>query len=226
MAAIAVIIPLAVAVAVCVIPVIAVILLLFGPRARSSGSAYLAGWAVGLATIGALALALGMAGRPIFSREGEPSAVTYWIELALGVLFLLAAARQWRNRPRPGDNPPMPKWMDGINRFTGARAFGLAFVLAALSPKNAALCVAATLDIFDVTQDTAQAAIAMLVFVVIGSVTVAVPVLYQFLARGGADRTLDDWKGWLITHNSAVMAVLLLMLGAMMTSKGLAGLLA
>lgn len=224
MVAIAAIIPLAVAVAVCVIPVIAVILLLFGPRARSSGPAYLAGWAIGLATIGALALALALAGRPIFTREGESSPATYWLEVVLGVLFLLGAARQLRSRAAAGEGAPMPKWMAGLDRFAGARAFGLAFILAAVSPKNAALCVAATLDIFDVTQDTFQAAVAMATFVVIGSVTVAIPVLYHTFARDRAQQTLDGWKNWLITHNSAVMAILLLMVGVMMVRKGLVGL--
>ena len=35
-----------------------------------------------------------------------------------GVLFLLLAARAWRNRSEQGDEPELLAWMAGIERFT------------------------------------------------------------------------------------------------------------
>jgi threonine/homoserine/homoserine lactone efflux protein len=64
--------------------------------------------------------------------------------VALGtVVLLLAAVRQWRSRPAPGEEAPMPKWMAGIDRLQPLQASGLGALLAAINPKNGALTIAA-----------------------------------------------------------------------------------
>ena len=50
----------------------------------------------------------------------------------VGVLMLLLAVRQWRNRPTLGEEPDMPKWMAGID----ALAPGKALVFACCSPAS------------------------------------------------------------------------------------------
>jgi hypothetical protein len=52
------ILPLALGVAISPVPIIAVILMLLSPRARTSGPAFLAGWVVRLAIAGVVVLAL------------------------------------------------------------------------------------------------------------------------------------------------------------------------
>ena len=60
-----------------------------------------------------------------------------------------------------------------------------------------------------------------LAFVIIASLTIAVPVVY-YLVGGDAARTrLDTVKEWLALHNDAVMTVLLLVLGVNLISKGI-----
>ena len=65
--------------------------------------------------------------------------------------------------------------------------------------------------------------IALLVFVAVGSLTIAGPVVWYLLGGEKAKTTLNELKGWLTAHNDAVMAVLFLILGVDLISKGLAG---
>ena len=97
------ILPLAIVVAISPVPIIAVILILFSARARTNGPAFLAGWVVGLAVLGTVVLVLSDAG-DLHDQDG-PSTAAGVVQLILGVLLLLASLRQWRSRPKHGEEP-------------------------------------------------------------------------------------------------------------------------
>jgi hypothetical protein len=59
------------------------------------------------------------------------------------------------------------------------------------------------------------------VFVLLGSVTIAGPVLYSLVGGVRARSSLDSAKAWLGEHNAAVMAVLFLVFGVDLIAKGL-----
>jgi threonine/homoserine/homoserine lactone efflux protein len=52
----------------------------------------------------------------------------------LGALLLLLAVSQWRKRPKAGQDPQLPKWMQAIGKITFPVAFGLGLLLSALNP--------------------------------------------------------------------------------------------
>jgi Sap-like sulfolipid-1-addressing protein len=62
------------------------------------------------------------------------------------------------------------------------------------------------------------------VFVVIGSVTVAGPVLFYMFAPAKAAGPLDSIKQFMAQHNAVIMMVVLLVLGAKLLGQGIAGL--
>ncbi len=99
----------------------------------------LAGWVTGIAGVTTVVLLL----TGTDPAGSGPSSVAAWIELGLGTLLLLLAARQWFSRPDPGEQPEAPSWMAAIDRFTAVRAAGLGLVLSALNPKAVLVCVAA-----------------------------------------------------------------------------------
>jgi hypothetical protein len=94
----------------------------------------------------------------------------------------------------------------------------------ATSPKKLSLTLAATLTIAQAGLSGGQSAVALVVFAVIASVSVAAPVLYYLVAGESAAKTLDGWKAWLLANNSTVMFVLFLVLGAKLVGNGLGGL--
>jgi hypothetical protein len=216
------ILPLAIGVAVSPLPISAVILMLFGPRARSTGPAFAVGWVLTLFVVGAVVLALADTS-DVSSDQGASDAV-FAIKLALGLLLLGLGVRQWFSRPKEGEEPEVPGWMNAIDEFTALRAFGLAVLLAGVNPKNLGLTLAAGSTIAQAGLTSAEQWIVLAVFVVLASLTVALPVVYYFAAGDSATRTLTSLKGWLISNNATVMSVLLLLIGVVLIGDGIGGL--
>jgi hypothetical protein len=216
------ILPEAIGVAISPLPIIAVILMLFSKRARSNGLAFLAGWVLALAVVVGVVLALAGAGK--ISAGGTPATAGYAIKLLLGLLFLFLAVRNWQKRPKEGQTPEMPKWMAAIDSFTAGRAFGLSALLAGLSPKNLGLALAAALSIGQAGLSGAQPWVALATFVLLASISIALPVLYYVIAGQSAKKTLNSWKAWLTANNATVMFVLLLVFGVKLVGDALGGL--
>ena len=216
------ILPMAIGVAISPVPIIAVILMLFTPRARTNGPAFAAGWVLALLVVGGIVLALSEAGD--IATESTPSDLAYTVKLLLGALLLLGAARQWGSRPKEGEEPEMPNWMATIDTFTPGKSFGLGALLAGVNPKNLALTIAAAVSIGQANLGGAEPILALLAFVVIGSLTVAGPVLYFLLAGASAERALTSGKTWLVANNHAVMSVLFVVFGAVLIGQGFGGL--
>ena len=66
-------------------------------------------------------------------------------------------------------------------------------------------------------------AIAVAVFVVLGSITVVGSVLFYLFASEAAAKPLGAIKEFMSDHNAVIMMVILLMLGAKLIGDGLAG---
>jgi hypothetical protein len=209
----------AVGVAISPVPIIAVTLMLFSRRARVNGPVFLIGWLVALALVSGVAYVLADQGNA--STSSSTSDAIAWGKIVLGVLLLFLALRNWRSRPKPGAEPEMPKWMAGIDSFTPVKALGLGLLLAGVNPKNLMLALAAGAGLAQLGLSTGDSVGSLVVFVVIGSVTIAAPVAYYLLGGEQAKVRLGELKSWLAAHNDAVMAVLFLVFGADLIAKGL-----
>jgi len=121
-------------VALSIVAIIAVTLMLFSERARVNGPVFLLGWVLALAVVSGVAYGLADQGDASTSASAGDSIA--WGKIAFGVLFLGLARRNRRNRPAPGAQPEMPKWMGGIDALTPVKALGLGLLLAGVNPKN------------------------------------------------------------------------------------------
>jgi threonine/homoserine/homoserine lactone efflux protein len=213
---------LGVGVALSPVPIIAVVLMLGTPRARANGPAFVLGWIVGLAVVGAVVL-LAASGANA-SESGEPADWVSVVKLVLGALLALVAVRQWRGRPRAGQAAQLPKWMQAIDTFGPAKAAGMAVLLSGINPKNLLLTLAAASAIAQTGVPAGQQAVALAVFVVIGTLGPGAPVAMYFALGAKATHLLDELKGWMAAHNAAIMAVLCLVIGAKLIGDGIAGL--
>ena len=212
---------MAIGVAVSPIPIIAIVLMLGTPRARLNGPAFAIGWLAGLAIVGTIVL-LAASGNAT-SSSGEPATWVNVLKLVFGILFLLLAARQWHGRPRPGERAAMPTWMQAIDGFGVLKSFGLGALLSGANPKNLALTAAAAAVIAQAQISGNQEAVALAVFVLLGSLTILVPVGICFLLGAKAREILDGLKTFLGIHNAAIMTVLFLVLGAKLIGDAIAG---
>ena len=209
----------AVGVAISPVPIIAVTLMLFSQRARVNGPVFLVGWVVALAIVSGVVYALADQGDA--ATDSTTSDTIAWGKIVFGVLFLLLAVRNWRNRPAPGVQPEMPKWMAGIDALKPGKALGLGLLLAGVNPKNLMLAAAAGAGLAQLGLSTGDAVGSLIVFVSIGSLTIAGPVVYYLVGGEQAKARLDEMKDWLAVHNDAVMAVLFLVFGVNLIAKGL-----
>jgi threonine/homoserine/homoserine lactone efflux protein len=204
------------------VPIIAVVLMLGTPRARVNGPAFVLGWIAGLALVGAIVLAV--AGGAGAGEDSEPATWVDVVKIVLGVLLALVAAKQWRGRPREGASGELPQWMQRIDAFTPGRALAVAAALSGINPKNLLLTAGAAAAIAQTGVDTGEQAVALAVFIAVGTLGPGAPVAIYFALGDRARRILDELKAWMGGHNAAIMAVLCLVIGAKLIGDGISGL--
>ena len=210
--------PSAIAVALSPIPIVGVVVVLGGQRARTAGPAFALGWIAGLLAVSVIVVLLVGSGS---DPDGDDPGVS-WLKLGIGVLFVLMAAKQWTKRPKPGEEPETPGWMRTIDSATPARAALLGAALSGANPKNLALTLTAAASIAEAGLDGTDTAIAIAVFVALGSVTVAGAVLFYLVAGDRAERPLAAVKQFMSDNSAVIMMVVLLLLGAKLIGDGLA----
>jgi threonine/homoserine/homoserine lactone efflux protein len=214
------VLPLAVAVAVFPVPVIAAVVVLGSDRGTAKGLAFVAGWCGGLAVVGAIALVF--AGALDANEAGESATWVDLLLLGLGVLLLALAAKQWRGRPTAGEE--MPRWMRTIGDFSVANAAGAGFALSGLNPKNVLLTVAAAAEIADVGLPAGQQVAVLVGFIVVASAGVLTPLVLAVALGERSREPLDRLRGWLARYNAVIMSVLFLVIGAKLIGDAVSGL--
>jgi threonine/homoserine/homoserine lactone efflux protein len=203
------------------LPIVSVVLMLGTPRARSNGPAFVVGWIVGLAAVGSIVLLVSSGANA--SENGEPANWVNWLKLALGLVLLLIAVKQWRGRPAGGDQAQLPKWMQAIETFTPPKAAGLGVLLSAVNPKNLLLVVSAAAAIAQTGASAGDQAVALAIFVLIGTLGPGAPVVLYFALGQRSKQLLDRLKSWMSAHNAAIVAVLCLVIGAKLIGDAISG---
>jgi threonine/homoserine/homoserine lactone efflux protein len=115
------ILPLAVGIAISPIPIIAAILMLLSPKAKTTSVGFLLGWVAGI-VVAIVLFTLLSSVLPQQTSSGS-SPVAGVIKIILGALLLFLAAKQWRARPAEGERAEMPKWMSAIDSMTAAKGW-------------------------------------------------------------------------------------------------------
>jgi hypothetical protein len=215
------ILPLAVGIAISPIPIIAAILMLLSPRAKTTSVGFLLGWLAGwhyhrdrivhLAVVGAAA-----AGplRLVAGARGDQD--------HLGRTVAVLGGKECRGRPAKGEQAEMPKWMSAIDSMTAAKGLGLGFLLSAVNPKNLLMVISAGLIIGGANLSLGDTTVVIVVFVLLAGSTVLVPVIGYLIASARMAGPLDSLRGWLVDNNATIMAILLLVIGVAVIGKGIA----
>ena len=213
------ILPLALGIAISPIPIIAAILMLLSPRARGTSVGFLVGWVLGIVVAIVLFTLLAS-----IIPEQDPDAskpIAGVIKLLLGAGLLLLALRQWRSRPKAGEDAALPKWMAAIDSMTAVRGLVLGFLLSAVNPKNLLMAVGAGVIVGTGGLSGGEATLAIVIFVLIAASSVAIPVIAYLLASTRMAAPLEALRTWLVQNNATVMAVLLLVIGVVVIGKGI-----
>jgi threonine/homoserine/homoserine lactone efflux protein len=202
------------------VPIIAVVLMLATPRGRANGPAFLAGWLFGLSVVGTVVL-LACSGGDASSGD-EPATWISWLKIGLGALLLLVAVRQWRGRPAAGAEADLPAWMKTLDGFSPGKAAGAGALFSGVNPKNLLLTVGATAAIAQTGASAGSQAVALLVFIVIGTLGPGIPVGIYFTMGEKGTPMLASLKTWMGV--AAIMTVLCGVLAMKLVGDGISGL--
>jgi threonine/homoserine/homoserine lactone efflux protein len=213
------VLPLAIGIAISPIPIIAAILMLLSPKAKGTSIGFLLGWVAGIVVAVTVFTLLSSV-----IPDGEPDAskpINGTIQILLGAGLLFLALRQWRSRPKPGEEAALPKWMSAIDTMNAGKGFGLGFLLAAVNPKNLLMGAGAGVTIGSAGLTVGSIVVVIVVFTVIAAASVAIPVIAYLVASKPMTGPLESLRTWLVHNNATVMAVLLVVIGFVLIGKGI-----
>ena len=207
---------LGIAVAASPFPIIPAILLLFTPRARATSFGFVAGWVIGVLVATGVFIALAA----IVELANEPPTWASWTRIVIGAALLALGVRRWLTRGRQQE---APAWMQSVDRLTPPTALRLGLLLSAANPKVLLLTAAAGLSIGAADLTSTQTVITTVVFTLVAAISVVLPVLLYLVAGERILGPLGSVRSWLQDNNAAVMAVVILVIGALLLVKGLQG---
>jgi threonine/homoserine/homoserine lactone efflux protein len=113
--------------------------------------------------------------------------------------------------------------MQRIDDFTITRSAGAGFALSALNPKSVLLVVAAAAEIAERGLSAGEQAIVLLAFVLVASVGVLMPLVAAVALGDRSREPLDRLRTWLTYHSAAIMAALLVVIGAKLIGDAVSG---
>jgi hypothetical protein len=165
---------------------------------------------VALGVVGGIMLAL--ADGADASEGGSPAPWLSWTKLALGLLLLFVAARQILSR-RGSSEKSEPAWMRRAEAMPTGRAFGLAAALAGVNPKNLLLIAGGVTAIAETGISGVDQAFAYVVFVLIASLGVFIPLIIYFTMGDRAAGVLGHLRDWMSTNSTLIIALICLLIG-------------
>jgi Sap, sulfolipid-1-addressing protein len=198
------ILPIAVAVAVSSVPIMATVLILLSPNRVRSAVPFLIGWVLGLVVV---VTAFALLAQTVPTPR-HPQVALAIAEIVIGAAIMTLAAITWRQGPPAPAREP--RWRRAVGSLGPWASFGFAFVLN-LRPKGVLLAAATGLVIRADGVSVAESAIVIGVYTVISSTTVAGPVIATLVAP-------EKTKGWLLStqhwldENSRVVAVMIMLI--------------
>lgn len=170
---------------------------------------FTAGWLAGLTAVTAVGLLL-VDGVVLVS---DSAAWVSWFQLLLGLALLMAGIRALLVRVRSGRSDEEPGWVRATRTITGRKAFGTAFLLGSVNPKNSIIALSAVAVIVDATDAVLVQIGSAIVFVLVSSLGVAAPGLAMLIFGERARRPLSTFVDGFVRHSQIVTIVVLLLLG-------------
>lgn len=219
--AIGLILPIALAVAISSVPIMATTAILLSPKGAQTALPFLVGWVLGMAVMVTL-FTLGAQAIPSPRSDRRPDTVLASIEILVGAALVVLAIIEWR-RARQHPSDAMPKWLESVDKLGPWSAFGIAFALNA-RPKGLLLAIAAGLAIRAPELSVGESSIVILIYTVIGASTVAVPVILALADPKGMQPRLLEMKDWITRNHGTVTALIVMIIGVVIIGAGLAGL--
>lgn len=210
--------PIALAVAISSVPIMATILILLSPKRAQSAIPFMVGWILGIATVVSICTAFAQL-IPTSRSPRRPETVIGVAEILVGLALIVIAIIEWR-RTRRNPATAMPKWLNAVGSFGPWSSFGIAFALN-VRPKGLLLATAAGLALRVNDLSLGESAIAIAIYTLVGCSTVAVPIIVTLAAPERMEPRLMSAKEWVSRNSGVITAIILVMIGVVIIGIGL-----
>lgn len=208
------VLPIAVAVALSSVPIMATVLILLSPNRVRSAVPFMVGWLLGLvAVVTAFALLAQTVPKP-----RHPQVALAVAEFLIGAAILTLAVITWRQAPTAAVRES--RWRRAVSSFGPGASFGFAVVLN-LRPKALLLAAATGLIIRADGLSVTESAIVIGVYTTVAATTVAGPIVATLVAPEKARGWLLSTRHWIDENSSVVAVVILLIVGVVLVGNGL-----
>jgi hypothetical protein len=212
------VLPLALAVAISSVPIMATILILLSPKRAQSAVPFMVGWILGIAMVVSICTAFAQL-IPTSRSTRRPETVIGVAEMLVGLALIVIAIIAWR-RARRNPATAMPKWLNAVGSFGPWPSFGIAFALN-VRPKGLLLAIAAGLAIRAEDLSVGDSAIVIAIYTLVGCSTVAVPIIVTLAAPERMQPHLVSAKEWITRNNAVITAIILVVIGVVIIGTGL-----
>lgn len=192
-------------------PITAFILILGSAHGTRKGLAFILGWLTGLVVVIA-AVVLATGGKPPAAKT-NPSTAVLAVKLALGLVLILLAVRQWR---RIGHERKPVAWMERLDRLSLWTAAGLG---AFLQPW--VLVAAGATTVVGAKLSTVGDYLTLLGFCLLATSSFLYLELYATFTPEAAAARLERLRAWLDTHQDQVLVAVFLLLGFWLAGKSI-----
>jgi hypothetical protein len=196
-------------------------------RGRVNGLVFAVGFVVAQALTCLVAVVIGSVATP--DHVDDHDTISSALALTLGIL-LLVAAWHWRGprraetSPRPGTSPRTKAFLDRLARLHPGTALSVGFLLGVGGPKRLTVTLLFSASIAVSGLDSAEKVSLGLVYVVIASVLVWLPVGLYVVAGERANDWMAGAQTWLLAHRQQIGFGSALVLGLLFTIDALVGL--
>lgn len=221
MDALDILLPVAAVIALSPLPLIAVLLVVGSPEARRAGPAFAAGAVLSLLVLCVLAALL-------VGQVGEIGPVGLLLldllRIVLGIALLWAAWYKWRTRPRAGEVPPVPKYLEALTTIRPAAAFSMGAIIVGLNFKHIGVVLAGFAALSDGGDYRGETLAAIAIVVVLSSLPILGITLWHAVGGERTTASLAALKQFMLANANLIVMVVLLLIGLSVLGSGISGL--
>jgi Sap, sulfolipid-1-addressing protein len=207
-------IPLALVVSISPLSIIPAVLVLQTPRPRPTGLAFLGSWVLGLCTLTAV---FASSSDALNGIRNSPPAWASYLRIVFGAALIAFGVYRWLSRHGHSESP---KWMRAFDTMTPRRAAITGLVLVVVRLEVLIMCALAGLAVGGDGLSVTGEWTAGVIFVAVAASSVAIPILAYAAAGHRLDDPMAQLKAWMEKNNAALLAAILLLIGAMVLYNG------
>ena len=196
------------------IPLTAFILVVASKGGVRKGASFIFGWLASLAIV-VVATVLVTGNKPP-KPHTAPSQAALAVKIAIGVVLVLIAVRQWRRMGRPKKPKKTPKWQTGIDNMSPWYAMGLAPLT-----QPWGLVAAGVATITEAKLSSWQSYIALFLFCLVATAGYLAMELYAVFRPEKCQAFLASTRTWIDTHTDQVIIGVSLVLGLWLVCKSI-----